>query len=106
MRRESSVAERPIEQMTLREMFTDAERLTRDLIEHLDQGFSPRAHQLLRLVRPTETEAFSSNIEDVTVRGHSARLLESEDFAEEIYGKLARYCTTIDENVSRIVTGE
>ncbi len=95
--------ERPVEQLTLREMFKDAERLTRDLIEHLDQGFHPKAHQLHRLVRPTDTEAFDARVEDVTVRNHVLRVLESEEYTEKLYEKLQQYYLAIDKVASRIV---
>ncbi len=92
-----------MEQLTLREMFKDAERLTRDLVEHLDQGFFPKAHQLQRLVRPTDTEAYDSRVEDVTVRNHVLRVLESEDYTEQRYEKLQQYYHAIDNVASRIV---
>ena len=91
--------------LTLRELFTEAERLTRGLIEHLDQGFSPRSHQLVRMVRSTETEARSDSVLDVSIRNQSAQILESDNFAEQISQKLEKYSTTIDEAVARIVTG-
>ena len=42
--------------MTLREMLTEAERLTRELGEHLDQSFIPKCHELSRLLRPINGE--------------------------------------------------
>ena len=99
------MAERPISQYTLREMFTEAERLTRELVDHLDHGFTPCAHRLVRLVRPTETEAHPSDVEDITIRNQSAQLLESENFTEQVYQKLEAYSKAIDAAVSRIVTG-
>jgi len=99
------MVDRPETQLTLRETFTEAERLTRELIEHLDQGFAPRAHQMVRLVRPTESEAHPANVTDVTIRNQSAQILESENFTEQISQKLEKYSTTIDDSVARIVTG-
>ena len=100
------MADRPVEQLTLREMFTDAERMTRELIEHLDQGFIPKANELGRAIRPIEDDPDrSTNIEDVTIRNYAVRLLESEDFTDQLYDKIAEYCVGIDASVSRIVTG-
>jgi hypothetical protein len=99
------VADRPIEQLTLQEMFTETERLTRELVEHLDQGFNPRAHQLLRLVRPIDNEPAAKNVTDVTVRTRSAELLESESYTDQTYEKLERFSHAIDSAVLRIVTG-
>jgi hypothetical protein len=96
---------RPIEQLTLREMFTEAERLTRELIEHLDQGFLPKSHELARLVRPINGEPPGLNdLEDVTVRTQAARLLESEAFTEQVYAGLDEYSRAIDASVTRILT--
>jgi hypothetical protein len=101
--RRAAVAERPIEQMTLREMFSHAERISRDLVDHLERNLLPRSRQLARLVRPTETESFPADVEDVTVRSHVARLIESEDFTDQVYGRLADFCEAIDASASRIV---
>lgn len=96
---------RPIEQQTLREMFTEAERLTRELIEHLDQGFLPKSHELARLVRPINGEPPGLNdLEDVTVRTQAGRLLESEAFTEQVYASLDQYSRAIDASVTRILT--
>jgi len=89
--------------MTLREMFTDAERLTQKLIEHLDRGFLHQVGQLERLVRPTDTEAFASDVEDVSVRNLASRVLETEVFTDQISEELAEYCSAIDRSASRIV---
>jgi hypothetical protein len=96
---------RPIEQQTLREKFVDAERLSRELIEHLDQGFLPKALELARLVRPINGEPPGlHDLEDVTVRTQAARLLESEAFTDQVYESLQVYCTAIDNAVSKIVS--
>ena len=95
-----------IERLTLREMFTSSERLSRDVIDHLDQGFIPKVQQLIRLVRPTDAHPYPPDIEDVTVRTHSARVLENEDFTDQLYEKLEKYCIAIDNVVSRILNEE
>ena len=43
-------------------------------------------------------------IEDVTVRTQTARILETENFTESLFGRLAEYSRTIDEAVGRITT--
>ncbi len=99
------MVERPIQQLTLREMLVEAERLSRELIEHLDQGFVPRCHELSRLVRPINGEPPDVRaLEDVTVRTQAARILDSETFTESIFDKLAQYCRAIDEAVNRIAS--
>jgi len=89
--------------MTLREMLTDAERITHDLVDHLDKNFIPRSRQLAQLVAPTESESFVGDIADITVRNHASKLVDSEDFTEQLYEKLAKYCHSIDGSASRIL---
>ena len=99
------MVERPIQQMTLREMLSDAERLTRELTEHLDQAFIPKCHELARLVRPINGEPPDIRaLEDVTVRTQAARILEAEVFTESVFEKLAAYCQAIDTAVHRIMS--
>jgi len=99
------VAERPHQQLTLRQMLVEAERLTRELAEHLDQAFIPKCHELSRLLRPINGEPPDVRaLEDVTVRTQAARILESETFTENLFEKLSEYCRTIDEAVSRVAS--
>lgn len=100
------VDDRRIEQLTLREKFADAERLTRELLEHLEQGFSPKAYQAHQIVRPTPSGLPAANVEDVTVRNQVVGLLESDQFADQLYSSLEKYFAAIDASVSRIVGGE
>jgi hypothetical protein len=99
------MADRLPQQLTLREMLVDAERFARELIDHLDQAFIPKCHELARLVRPINGEPPDVNaLEDVTVRTQAARILESEAFTENAFEKLAEYCTAIDSAVNKIVS--
>lgn len=99
--------ERPVEQLTVRELFTEAERLTRELVDHLEKAFSPRTHNLLRLVRPPkDPHEDVPFVEDGVIRNHAAQILESERFTEQLYDKLHRYCQAIDKKVTTIVTGQ
>ena len=99
------MVERPPQQLTLREMLVEAERLTRELAEHLDQAFIPKCHELSRLVRPINGEPPDvRSLEDVTVRTQAARILESESFSEAIFEKLSAYCHAIDEAVGRVAS--
>jgi hypothetical protein len=99
------MVERTARQMTLREMITEAERLTRELGEHLDQAFIPKCHELSRLLRPINGEPPDVRaLEDVTVRTQVARILETESFTESIFEKLAEFSREIDEAVGRITS--
>jgi hypothetical protein len=99
------MAERDVNNLTLRELFNSAERLTRELIEHLEQGFLFKSRSLARLVAATPGEPEYEQIEDLTIRNQVDDLLKSEDFTEQLYRRLEQYYRAIDENVTRISTG-
>src|SRR5437879_4397048 len=99
------MVERSLGQLTLREMLQDAERLTRELSEHLDQSFIPKCHELSRLVRPINGEPPDlRTLEDVTVRTHAARILETDLFTDTLFEKLVQYCQAIDTAVAKITS--
>src|SRR5580704_9445339 len=99
------MVERSAGQMTLREMLTEAERLTRELSEHLDQSFIPKCHELSGLLRPINGEPPDLRaIEDVTVRTQAARILETDIFTDKVFAELTEYCKTIEGAVNRIAS--
>ena len=100
--KEVTMPETPLKDMTLREMLADVEQLTRELIEHLDQDFIPKAHALRRLVRPTASGSVNEEVQDISVRDTAIRVLKSEEFTKELYEKISQYCAAIDDAVSRI----
>jgi hypothetical protein len=99
------MSDKPVAHLTLREKFNAAERLSRELIEHLEQGFIPKAHELMRLVQPLRSGVFPTDVEDLTVRNHVAAVLESENYTEQLCEKLEAHCQAIKAEVSRIVSG-
>ena len=44
------MAERRVEDMPLRDVFTEVEQLARELVDHLENGFLPKANGLRELV--------------------------------------------------------
>ena len=99
------MAERPLDDRTLSEKFVDAERMARELIDHLDRGFLPKTRELQKLVEPSDGQPINDDVEDLTVRIRAAGVLQSDLFTEELYDKLERYCASINADVSRIMTG-
>lgn len=93
------------ENMTLREVFVQADRFTRELAEHIEQGFIPKTENLLNLVRPSQDGAPAANINDMTIRNQVSTLLESENFTEQLAVKLKRFCDVIEKNTSDIIDG-
>ncbi len=99
------MVERSISSQTLREQLVEAERLSRELAEHLDQSFIPKCLELTRLVRPINGEPPDVRVlEDVTVRTQAARILETETFTERVFEQLADYCKAIEVSVNRIAS--
>ncbi len=86
----------------LREKFTNAERLTRELIDHLDQGFLTRIQELRRVARKDE----SDGVTDKSVRAHCVKLFESDDFTRKLSGELHEYLASICEEMQPMVFGE
>ena len=95
--------DRPVEQLTLRERFIAAERLTRELIDHLDQGFAPKAEALKRVVRAGLEENPHDDVRDVTIRTRAFELLESEAYTNQLYEKTERYFSAIESGVAEIL---
>ena len=100
------MAERPIDQLTLRELFTNTEWLIRDLTEHLQQSFRPKAQALAELVRSYQLPEERDAIADTAVRTHAAALLGSDDYSQNLIEKLDRYLEVIDERSHVAVTGK
>ena len=96
------MVERSLENLPLRELFTDAVRLTREMIDHLEHNLVPKANDLSGLV---EMDGDETDIKEVTIRNHTSRLLESEKFTRQLYKKMNAYYEQIDRSVAKI-TGE
>lgn len=96
-----------IQNMTLRDKIRHASLLVRELTEHLEQGFIPKARDVVTLVRSRgDTGAFNMQDEsmtDTTVRNSVADLLQSEAFTDELYGRVDELLSAIDSEVARIV---
>jgi uncharacterized protein YqiB (DUF1249 family) len=99
------VSERPAKQLTLRELFTAAERQARDLVSHLDLNFQPKLNSLRKLVRVGKEES-TTRVSDVAIRNQAAQVLESERYTAQLYARLEEYAEAIDEQVKGIVEAE
>lgn len=97
------MAERPIEQMTLRDLFGDAEWLLRELDEHLEQAFRPRVRAVEEVVRSHATPAERDEIPDSTVRSRMAALISSDDFSQQRISRLERLLHAIEEGGQRAI---
>lgn len=97
------MAERPIEQLTLREIFTNAESLIRDLQDHLQNSFQPKSRAVEDLVRSHNIASERDAIADSTVRHHVAEMLGSDDYSETLIRKLDQYLAAIEERAREAI---
>ncbi|WP_437203883.1 hypothetical protein [Planctomicrobium sp. SH664] len=90
-----------LDNMTLQHKLTEAERLCRELIHHLEHGFIPKAHGLLRMARQGSDHSGFNDASDRTVRNAVDTVLESDDFSRQLTTQLSEYLVAIDHDVKR-----
>lgn len=100
------MAERPIDDLTLREMFTNAEGLIRDLSGHLKQSFQYQSGALNEVVKSYKSAAERDAIPDATIRTNAAALLSSDDYSQVLFEKLDRYLTAIKHRSQVAIDGK
>jgi hypothetical protein len=100
------MAEHPIEQLTLREMFTNAETLIRDLEDHLQHSFRPKARAVDEAVRTYDQPAERDAIPDSAIRHHVAALFSSDDYSESLIKKLDKYLAAIEERSQEAISSK
>lgn len=97
-----------IEKQPLRDICKEAERLTRELVDHLEHNLLPRTRELHDLVRPDSPFDASGQtvagpaVADITVRNQTASLLESQRFTEELFLKTSQYLQSIDRQMAAL----
>jgi hypothetical protein len=95
-----------LENIPLRDLCKDAERLTREVIDHLENNLIPKSQELRKLVMPDSPFAESGErVEDITVRNQAATLLVSQEFAEQFFGKTSQYLAEIDRHIVEMTGG-
>jgi hypothetical protein len=89
-----------LKNVPLHSVCKEAERLTHELIEHLEQNLVPRTREVHELVKPDSPfNTSGAGVQDVTVRSQVAKLLESQEFAEQVFLKTRQYLETIDQSI-------
>ena len=96
------MAERPVESLTLREKLIDAEKLSRELVDHLERGFIPKVHQLRRTARRAANPEHQSEIRDLTIRNSVDQVLKSDDYTRQLCDRAAALLNSIDTDVRTI----
>lgn len=91
-----------LENVPLQDLCKDAERLTRELIDHLERNMIPRTTEFQTLVRPESAFDTGSDVQDITIRNQAKSLQESQEFTEQLYQKTSQYLDAIDREVGRL----
>jgi hypothetical protein len=95
---------RSIEGLTLRDKCREANRVLRELIDHLDQAFLPKVKSLRKLARSREEGSDPSLVRDVTIRTHAAALLETEQYTAQLDEESKRLFEAIAAEVEQLVS--
>ncbi|MEW4530225.1 hypothetical protein [Maioricimonas sp. JC845] len=95
--------ERSLTSLTLREKFNDVERLARELIQHLEHGYIPKAHELRRTARHGCDPEHHDEVTDATIRNLVERVLVSDDYTRELCTRAQRYLEAVDHEVADIL---
>lgn len=99
------MAARPVEKMTLRELFTASKNLTRELTEHLERNLANQVHELERLSRaPSERSKRKGTVADVSLRTAAEKAAESHAFAEQICDRLSEVLEAIQQRAPQALS--
>ena len=96
------MAGRSTQQMTLRELVTESERLSRELEDHLVQSLLPRIKNLRRVTSSFASPVDRDQIPDSTVRTTATSLLESDAFARQLFDTLQEHLKAAEQAGQRI----
>lgn len=94
-----------LESLTLRDQLNGADRLTREIMDHLERAFVPQSHDLRRVTRVTGEDDPTGQLEDVTLRNQIDNLLKSDAYTKEMTERLRAYLASISKEVGKIVGG-
>lgn len=83
--------------LPLRERVRDAEKLVRELIDHLENGYLARVRELQRI---TSTDAPPTG--DMTVRASVGKVLEADKFTDDLWKRTRGYLQSIKGDLERM----
>lgn len=90
--------------LTLRDKCREANRVIRELVDHLDQAFLPKAKNLRKLARGKDQSYDPSAVRDVTIRSQVSALLESEQYTIRLDEESKQLFNAIASEVDQLVT--
>lgn len=95
-----------LETQPLRERFREAERLTRELIQHLEHGFLPKAGEVREMVRRGSRQEEMANVADHSIRTSVDAAVTSHEYTLDVVRRLERYLRSIDSEVKEILSND
>ncbi len=84
--------------LPLVERFHTAEYLARELSEHLRQAFLPKLSDLRSASKVYDPES----VTDQAMLDKMTGVLQAEEFANDVFGKLSRYLESIERDLGKI----
>lgn len=97
---------RPLDDLTLRDKCREAQRIIRELIDHLDQAFLPKVKNLRKLARAREPGYNPGVVRDVTIRAQAASLLEAEQYTIKLDEESRQFLTALANEVEQLAYQE
>lgn len=94
-----------LETQPLRDRFREAERLTRELIQHLELGFLPKTEDVKRVAKKGTAGTHAGELTDQTIRASVDGMLTAHEYTLDLTRKLERYLQSIEREVQSIVSG-
>lgn len=94
---------RSIDGKTLRDKCRDANRVVREIIDHLENGILPKLNSLKKLARSREQGFDPSSVRDVTIRTHAAAILEAEQYSIKLDEESKALLSAIATEVEHLV---
>ena len=93
-----------LETMPLRDRIREAERLSRELAQHLEMDFLTKIHNVRKLTRP-EGRGNTESVADNAVRSGVDTALNSHVYTLELTRKLERFLDSINREMHALVSG-
>ena len=98
------MSDRSIDNLPLRELILGAQQFSRELEEHLEQGFLPKVEKLEAAIRPADQEKVP--ITDKTIRRQVQDILDSHKFADQLMVKVENYLIAIEKSLHQNVLNQ
>lgn len=89
-----------IDRLTLREKLRNVEKLSRELADHLERGFIPKAHSLRRLARNGNEPETRESVSDIAIREAVSTVVSSDNYTQNLTNETKRYLRSIQADIN------